>query len=155
LAGSGGDGGSAFGGGLFLSSSGQSRSDTWTLDRDTVSGNQAISGNGGPGGNAPRVTGIGGNGGNSDDSYGGGIYDWFAGSLDILHGAITANRVEDGFGGPGGTGHIDGSHGHSSKGFGGGLYLDANAVAAATGNTRFRSNYADVDGKVFGDLGTI
>jgi hypothetical protein len=155
LAGPGGDGGSAFGGGLYLNSGGQNRADTWTLDRDTVTGNRASSGNGGPGGGAPRIVGIGGPGGNSDDSYGGGIYDGFMGTLDILHGTITTNAVQDGYGGAGGAGHVVGSHGYGSEGFGGGLYLDAGAMAAATADTRIRNNRADIVGNVFGDLGTI
>jgi hypothetical protein len=70
--GRGGDGASASGGGLYLSSAGPGRADTWALTGDSIIGNRATSGDGGSGG-AGAAAGTGGNGGNSGDSSGGGI----------------------------------------------------------------------------------
>jgi hypothetical protein len=154
-AGVGGDGGSASGGALYLRSFGGPRDDTWTLKGVDVSENSSISGDGGPGGAASHIVGIGGGGGNSNDSYCGGIYDEFGGTLELRRCEITENDVADGDGGAGGSGHLTGQHGIGSHGFGGGLYVDASATADATHDTHIRRNRADIRDEVWGDLGRI
>jgi hypothetical protein len=119
-AGDGSIGGSAFGGGVYLTSNGQSRSDTWIMQDDVVATNRAVSGNGG-----------------SADSFGGGVYDGFGGTLELLGVAIVANEAD------GGPGH----------GYGGGIAIAPGALAKADGHTSIHANDADIGPDVFGPLG--
>jgi hypothetical protein len=147
VGGRGGDGAGALGGGLDLNGPGGSRTLTWTLSGDTLGGNIAASGGGGNGG--------GGNGGNSASSLGGGAFDGFRGTLDLLACALTTNQVQDGAGGAGGFGPRPGLRGHNSPGLGGGLAVDAAAAALARADTHILGNAADVGPNVYGKLGTI
>ncbi len=92
VGGNGGNGGSASGGAVYLDSTGTALPDIWTLQNDAIVGNVSQSGAGGNGGLGLR----GGNGGNSPASVGGGIADYFTGTLNILDGAISSNSVNDG-----------------------------------------------------------
>jgi hypothetical protein len=117
-------GGSAFGGGIYLASNGSIRPDTWILRDDLVAANRAVSGNGGVA-----------------DSFGGGIYDGYLGTLDLLGVVIVDNEAE---------GSRPNDHGS-----GGGIAIAQGAVAKADGDTRIRDNHAAFGPDVFGDLGTM
>jgi hypothetical protein len=149
--GNGGDAGRAFGGAIYLRSDDFPRTDTWTLDTDTISGTQATSGNGGNGGSGHT----GGDGGNMTGTYGGGIFDQFSGSIDLLHCAITNNTASSGSVGVGGAGTSSGNAGLSHNSLGGGLYVDPSATAEATTDTNIVNNSANLDDDVHGILGTI
>jgi hypothetical protein len=114
-------------------------------------GNLAASGAGGRGGGGID----GGAGGDSEDSLGGGLYDAFKGTLDLLHGALTGNAVLDGSGGAGGPGPFAGPRGQDSRGYGGGASIDPDATAFATMDTLISGNRADHRPNVDGDLGTL
>jgi hypothetical protein len=121
----GGRGGSAFGGGLYISAG------TATLTNVTVSSNTAQGGTGGIGGVRQFLSAYsdlrGGNGGNG---LGGGLYA-AGGTIDLHQVTVTGNTAAGGAGGEEGPrqGNVfkqpDGSPG---KGEGGGLYIDAAAA---------------------------
>jgi hypothetical protein len=150
--GRGGNGAGIGGAGLYLNGSGGNSPGTWTLSAVTVELNFGYSGNGGAGGNGTRT---GGNGGNSKNSLGGGIYDAFAGTLDLYQCTIESNDLNDGAGGSGGQGSTTGADGQNSVSHGGGLYIDLKVKAQATPDTIISGNDADRRPDVFGTLGTL
>lgn len=151
--GRGGNGTGALGAGLYLNNFGRNSAAIWTLTAIAVDFNSGYSGNGGNGGNGYLS---GGNGGNSRDSRGGGIYDAFAGTLDLSQCTIEFNSLNDGAGGGGGSSNgTNGSHGRKSVSAGGGLFIHSNATANASADTVISDNLADKKPNVDGDLGTI
>jgi hypothetical protein len=153
--GRGGNGAGIHGAGLYLSSSGIDSTGAWTLNAVTLESNNGYSGSGGRGGDGSGSRGNGGTGGNSGNSLGGGIYDTFAGTLNLEHCAIQSNDLNDGSGGSGGNGAIIGGAGTGSVSRGGGLFVHMNATAQATADTVISANIADLGPRVFGHLGTI
>jgi hypothetical protein len=149
--GAGGAGAGALGAGLCLDAPGSGGPDVWTLTGGEVAGNVATSGNGGNGGDGYNA----GSGGDSSDSYGGGIYDGFSGTLKIFQGSVLANRVVDGAGGQGGKGHWAGVPGMDSQGYGGGLAIAPGKKAGASSDTHVHNNRADHKPNVFGTLGKV
>jgi hypothetical protein len=152
VGGNGGDGAGARGAGLYLNSFGGNGADIWTLTAAVLEYNHGYSGSGGNGGSGAQT---GGDGGNSRDSYGGGIYDAFAGVLDLLQCQIESNDLVDGAGGSGGDGSTPGAEGQNSVSRGGGLYMHARARAQVTADTMISGNVADRQPNVFGTPGTI
>lgn len=131
---SGGNGGNAFGGGMYLDGVNA------TVERSTVeqnlvsSGWGAAGGYGGPGGD---VGGDGGAGGAGGDAAGGGIA-LYRGSLALRHSTVFANSVYAGSGGNGGFGGVGireeggngGNGGRSGYALGGGISIDDSVPAA-------------------------
>jgi hypothetical protein len=147
----GGDGGGALGAALLVNSQGATLTDLWTLNTLTISGNTAESGAGGKGGVGRHA----GNGGNSPASAGGGIADYFSGTLDILTCSISKNSVKNNVGGAAGAGVVPGAKGSSVGGFGGGLYIDPSATADASPVlTTIKDNFAEFSPNVSGILGS-
>lgn len=141
----GGNGGNAFGGGVFITTTGDSvtiADQPWTF---VVSENQAFAGTGGPGENGasddPCTNG--GAGGNGGSAYGGGLL--LQGAFDLVPEAssVTDNTALGGVAGPGGAaggaGCVAGSSGDIGAGRGGGIYADGVALSAGAislgGNT--------------------
>jgi hypothetical protein len=151
IGGDGGDGGGGLGAALIVNSKGTSLTDLWTLNTLTISGNTAESGAGGKGGVGRNA----GNGGNSPASVGGGIADYFSGTLDILACSISKNSVKNNAGGAAGTGVVPGTKGSSVGGSGGGLYIDFSATADASPVlTTIKDNFAEFSPNVSGILGS-
>jgi hypothetical protein len=148
--GRGGNGAGSRGAGIYMNSFGRDSDAFWTLYQVIVEANDGYSGNGGKGGDGSNV---GGNGGNSKNSLGGGIYDAFAGTLDLYQCMIESNDLEDGAGGSGGNGSTTGGNGQDSVSRGGGLYIHPKARARATADTVISGNDADRRREVFGTLG--
>jgi hypothetical protein len=144
--------GNTEGGALALFSN--NTSDSWTLDSNTITYNQAIGGIGGIGGDANLY---GGDGTSGMPGAGGGVFSSVAGTLYIVHGSITNNSATEAPGGGGGFGTI--ASGQTALDFassGGGLYLDSGSGHAfATADTVISDNQADIGPDVYGDLGTI
>jgi hypothetical protein len=149
--GRGGNGAGIRGAGIYLNSAGKDNNSTWTLDAVTVESNNGYSGNGGQGGSG---TSAGGDGGNSKNSLGGGIYDAFAGTLNLYQCLLESNDLFDGAGGSGGDGATIGLGGRDSVSRGGGLYIHSKSKAQATADTVISGNDADRRPDVFGALGT-
>ena len=147
----GGDGGGALGAALLVNSQGTTLSDLWTLNTLTISGNTAESGAGGKGGIGRH----GGNGGNSPASAGGGVADYFSGTLDILSSSISKNSVKNNLPGAAGGGTVAGAKSSSVGGSGGGVYIDPSATADATPVlTKIEDNFAEFSPNVSGILGS-
>lgn len=101
IAGRGGFGGQAFGGGVFAINGLAVR-----LDNSTLADNRAAGGQGGPGGisaSDSELGSVGGHGGYGGQAWGGGLYA-DAGSLTLDGGALERNRAEGGAGNTGGHG---------------------------------------------------
>jgi hypothetical protein len=143
-----GDGGSAFGGGLYISGG------TATLTSATVSSNAARGGDGGTGGcgvaSGHRYGEPGGNGGNG---LGGGLY-VAAGTIDLHNDTVSGNTAAGGAGGQGGKcGPLQGAKGSPGLSEGGGLYIDAAAAVCLDAFTQSNvkknhasTSYPDIDG---------
>jgi hypothetical protein len=141
VGGKGGNGAGARGAGLYLDSMGGNGADIWNLTAVVLGHNDGYSGNGGNGGFGSQT---GGDGGTSRNSYGGGIYDAFAGTLDLYQCTVEFNALFDGLGGTGGASPgAPGANGHSRRGAGGGLFIRPNATALATTDTVIADNLAD------------
>jgi hypothetical protein len=141
------------GGAIFLLSN--NANDSWTLDSNTLTYNQAIGGIGGIGGDANL---FGGDGTSGSSSVGGGIYSAMNGTLYILHGTITNNSATEAPGGGGGFGRkSSGQTAPDVASNGGGLYLDSgdSGHAFATADAVISGNQADIGPDVYGNLGTI
>jgi hypothetical protein len=142
-------------GGGAISLFSNNASDSWTLDSDTLTYNQAIGGIGGIGGDANRY---GGDGTLGISSAGGGVYSGMAGTLYILHGTITNNSATEAPGGGGGFGRTSsGQTALDMASNGGGLYLDSSGGGHtfATADSVISGNQADIGPDVCGTLGTI
>ena len=151
VGGIGGNGNAASGGALYLDSPGATLPDAWTLKNLVISHNTAHSGTGGKGGAGRH----GGNGGDSPASAGGGIADYFSGTLDILASSLLKNSVDDSLAGAAGSGLTPGTKGASFSGSGGGLYIDPTATADASPvTTKIEKNLADIDPDISGILGS-
>ena len=136
---SGGDGGDARGGGIYVASG------ELTLIDSTVRGNRALGGKGGAGASGPQVGSdgssgvpttsrpvpanggdgqggsagdVGGRGGNGGQAWGGGIY-VESGTVTLQNTVVESNRAEGGAGGPGGRGRRGGDGGMGSDGLNG------------------------------------
>lgn len=108
--GTGGAGADSYGGGIFSNGA--------ALTNCTFSGNLAVSGAGGPGGNTFAVF-IGGAGGNGGIGHCGGISSAFY--LEVLSCTIVLNQGVGGPAGPGGSGTPNGPSGSVGSGYGGGV----------------------------------
>jgi hypothetical protein len=118
-------GGSAFGGGLYISGG------TATLTSVTVSSNTAQGGDGSNGGcDLNFFVPAGTEGGAGGGGLGGGLYA-AGGTIELHNVSVTGNRALGGAGGQGGScglGKYRGSKGPPGQGEGGGLYIDAAAA---------------------------
>ncbi len=124
-------------------------SSTITLDTDTLTGNSALGGKGGAGGNGIFDGGTGASGGGG---LGGGLFVETPATVNILHGLMTRNTAGGGAGGAGGTGAADnGTTGQAGQGYGGGAYIDTLSVFA-TVNTRILMNVADNYPDIYGTI---
>jgi hypothetical protein len=126
-------GGSAFGGGLYISAG------TATLTNVSVSSNAARGGAGGKGGTGLNLSGrhhIDFGGGAGGNGLGGGLYA-AGGTIDLHHVTVTGNTADGGAAGKGG-GSSPGS------GEGGGLYIDAAAAVCldAFTQSQFKKDHA-------------
>lgn len=148
----GGTAGEGLGGGLGLFGEPPLNAATWVLDSDIISYNVAASGSGGNGGNG--FLGGGGNGGDTALAAGGGIADWFGGTLQIFHSIIAHNSAA---GGQTGTGAGTGSNGVYQSSTGGGISIPTGITALATTDTQYdtASNAADINPNIDGSYGTI
>jgi hypothetical protein len=146
----GGPGGSAFGGGLYISAG------TATVTNVTISANTARGGTGGMGGFARVTSGVpvdrgGGNGGNG---LGGGLYAAGA-TIDLHYVTATGNTAAGGAGGEEGQRRavFKGPDGSPGNGAGGGLYIDAAAAVCLdffthknVSNNTASTSYPNIDG---------
>ncbi len=124
--GPGGAGRAAFGGALYIAGG------TATLTGDTLSGNLALGGNGGAGGNNYRVVGVGrgrtiiegpaGNGGLGGGGFGGALF-VAAGTVTLQTDTLTGNIARGGSGGLGGRGAPTGSNGIPGRSAGSDIFL--------------------------------
>jgi hypothetical protein len=148
-------GGSAFGGGLYISGG------TAMLTGATVSSNTARGGDGGMGG-CGSGSGIefGTRGGNGGNGLGGGLYA-AGGTIDVHNVTVTNNTAAGGAGGPAGTCGLRNftkkSKSFSGSGEGGGLYIDAAAAVCLDAFTQshVKSNHASTsDPGIYGTYTT-
>ena len=125
----GGNGGDAYGGGIYVGEG------SVTLSNDTFSSNNAVGGQGG-GGSGPYTGSGAGNGGNGGGGSGGGLY-VAAGSVTLTNDTFSGNNAVGGNGGNGGgggrTGYgnntgFGGNGGNGGVGSGGGLYASTGSV---------------------------
>jgi hypothetical protein len=153
VGGNGGDGAGARGAGLYLNSFGANDADIWTFTAAVLEHNNGYSGHGGNGGPGSRT---GGDGGSSLTSEGGGIYDAFAGTLDLYQCRVKFNDLFDGLGGTGGDSPgTPGADGQARPSIAGGLFIGSHATARATTDTVLADNLADEHPDVNRPLGTI
>jgi CSLREA domain-containing protein len=135
LPGTGGLGGSASGGGLYMAGG------TATLTNDTLNGNLAQGGVGGTGGSGP-VVGPGFAGGGVGGTGAGGGVEVAGGTATLTNDTLAGNRAQGGVGGTGGTsgwgvGGDDGGGGGSASG--GGLHIQSGSTIALS-NTLIAEN---------------
>jgi hypothetical protein len=147
--GAGGSGAGGSGAGLCLNGFGPDQASVWTLTDVVIDSNGGYSGAGGAGGFGSHA---GGTGGNSRNSFGGGLDDAFAGTLELFGCAIEFNDLVGAAGGLGGGGNQPGGAGRNSRGHGGGISIASGSVAEADVLTSVRHNHADIRPNVDGIL---
>jgi hypothetical protein len=98
--GAGGSGGAASGGGVDVAAG------TVTLINDTLSGNQAVAGNGGNGGSGIYLGGAGGNGGNGGNGNGGGLAVGSSAIANLTNTLIALNTTTAGTAGAAGSASV-------------------------------------------------
>jgi hypothetical protein len=107
---------------------------------------------GGDGGNGRLQGGDGGKGGSTS---GGGIYDVFAGTLDILQCTIALNATAHGPGGSAGSGPGSPQSGPDGSDAGGGISIDPSATAQRSQDTVIDGNSVSTHKNVDSMLGKI
>jgi hypothetical protein len=149
----GGDGGSAFGGAVYVDSSGL------TISGGGFAANQAIASGGGSGG-AGGDHHPGGNGGLGGSAAGGALWALFNGSVDIDRSAFVDNYVQAGRGGSGGKGgngdpdgHQGGHGGQGGNAWGGGMAIASQPLVGGPDSVGLNEVYVRGNMAIAGDGG--